>query len=111
MRERSPSLVTRLNLTATTLILAHFVYPHNGVIPPAPHQLRIVGASQFGDGLRPRTDQHRATEVDVAVHALEPRAGAGTPDLRPHRLTPNGAGATAPTPLICAAQPRQLLVV
>src|SRR3954452_7880379 len=46
----------------------------------------------IGDG----TEQRRAAEVDVAVHALETHTGTGTPGLRPHRLTPGGAGLTAP---------------
>ena len=32
----------------------------------------------------------------------QPHAGAGTPELRPHRLTPDGVGVVAPTPLIHA---------
>ena len=32
----------------------------------------------------------------------QPHAGAGTPKLRPHRLTLDGAGVAAPTPLIRA---------
>src|SRR3954466_15894733 len=36
----------------------------------------------------------------------QPHAGPGTPDLRPHHLTPNGAGVSAPPPLIRATQPR-----
>ena len=33
----------------------------------------------IGDGLRSRTDQRRATEVDVAVHALNHMLGLGRP--------------------------------
>ena len=32
----------------------------------------------------------------------QPHAGAGTPELRPRRLTPDGVGVVAPTPLIHA---------
>ena len=32
----------------------------------------------------------------------EPHAGAGTPELRPHRMTQDGVGVTAPAPLIRA---------
>ena len=65
-----------------------------GVISP---YKRVIGA-----GLRSRTEEGRATEVDVAVHSTQPHAGAGTPKLRPHRLTLDGAGVAAPTPLIRA---------
>ena len=43
-----------------------------------------IGRSKqiIGDGLRSRTDRRRATEVDVAVHALNRRLGLG--QLRPH---------------------------
>ena len=42
----------------------------------------------IGDGLRSRTDQRRATEVDVAVHALNRMLELGRPESRPHRMTP-----------------------
>src|SRR3954469_10242204 len=32
-------------------------------------------------------------------------AGAGTPGVRPHRMTPNGVGVSAPFPLIHATRP------
>jgi len=41
----------------------------------------------IGDGLRSRKDERRATEVAVARPCPQPHAGAGAPDLRPHRLT------------------------
>src|SRR3712207_6239259 len=56
----------------------------------------------IGDGLRSRTDERRATEMDVGRPGPEPHAGAGTPRVRPHRLTLDGAGVIAPTPLIRA---------
>src|SRR3954465_7462031 len=56
----------------------------------------------IGDELRSHTDERRATEMDVAVHVLNRMLDLGTPDLRPHHLTPNGAGVSAPTPLIRA---------
>ena len=34
----------------------------------------------IGDGLRPRTDQRRATKVDVAVHALNRMVELGRPN-------------------------------
>jgi hypothetical protein len=34
----------------------------------------------IGDGLRARTDQRRATEVDVAVHALNRMLELGRPE-------------------------------
>ena len=36
----------------------------------------------------------------------QPHAGAGTPELRPHRLILDGVGVIAPAPLIRATQPR-----
>jgi len=33
----------------------------------------------IGDGLRSRTDQHRATEIDVAVHVLNRMLELGRP--------------------------------
>ncbi len=52
----------------------------------------------IGDELRAHTDERRATEVAVAVHALNRMLEFG----RPRRLTPNGAGINAPTSLIHA---------
>ena len=34
----------------------------------------------IGDGLRSRTDEHRATEVDVAVHTLNCMVDPGRPN-------------------------------
>ena len=59
----------------------------------------------IGDGLRCRTDQRRATEVDVAVHASNRMLQAGTPDLRPHRLNPYRARPTAFILSIYVARP------
>jgi len=42
------------------------------------------------------------------VHALNRNGGAWTPDLRPHRLDPDEAGVTAPTPLVRATRPPRL---
>ena len=56
----------------------------------------------IGDRLRAHTDERRATEVDVAGPRAQPHAGAGTPELRPHRLNLAGAGVSAPAPLIPA---------
>ena len=64
----------------------------------------------IGDGLRSRTDERRATEVAVAAHALNRIAGAGTPELCPHRLTPDGVGVAASTPLIRAPCQRTLVL-
>src|SRR5215211_3629900 len=36
----------------------------------------------------------------------QPHAGAGTPGVRPHRMTPNGVGVSAPFPLIHATRPQ-----
>ena len=51
----------------------------------------------IGDTLRSRADDRRATEVDIAVHTLNLMPELGRPNyvLRPHRLTPDGVGATA----------------
>ena len=54
----------------------------------------------IGDGLRSRTDQRRATEVDVAVHALNRMLELGCPEFRPHRMTPERGWGDAPFPLI-----------
>jgi len=58
----------------------------------------------IGDGLRSRTDERRATEVNVAVHALNRMLGLGRPISCPHRLNATGAGVTAPAPLSCATR-------
>ena len=63
----------------------------------------------IGDGLRSRTDQRRATEVEVGGGCrpcAEPHVGAGTPGVLPHRMTPNGVGVSAPFPLIHATRTR-----
>ena len=46
----------------------------------------------IGDGLRSRTDERRATEVDVAVHALNRMLELGRPISVPHCLTLIGMG-------------------
>jgi hypothetical protein len=57
----------------------------------------------IGDGLRAHTDERRATEVDVAVLALNRMLGTGTmlepgrPSYVP-RLTPTGVRGSAPAP-------------
>jgi hypothetical protein len=44
------------------------------------HEAGIGGSKQvIGNGLRSRTDRGRATEVDVAVHALNRMLGLGRP--------------------------------
>jgi hypothetical protein len=53
----------------------------------------------IGDGLRSRTDQRRATEVNVAVPCAQPHAGVGTPGVRPHRLTPERGRAYCACPI------------
>ena len=39
-----------------------------------------INKQVIGDGLRSRTDQRRATEVDVAVHALNRMLELGRPE-------------------------------
>ena len=61
----------------------------------------------IGHDLRTHQDKCRATEVEVAVYTLgclhaQSYVGVRMPEIRPHRLTPNGVGATAPKRLIGA---------
>ncbi len=60
----------------------------------------------IGDGLRSRTDERRAIEVDVAVHALNRMLEFGRPISVRIARPPNGAGVTAPAPLVHATTPR-----
>ena len=56
----------------------------------------------IGDGLRFQTDGRQATEVAIARRRAEPNAGAGTPGVRPHRMTRNtGRAQCARTPDPC----------
>jgi len=58
----------------------------------------------IGDGLRSRTDRRRATEVDVAVHALNRMLELGRPISVRIALPPSGTGVTAPTSLVSATR-------
>ena len=60
----------------------------------------------IGDGLRSRTDQRRATEVDVAVHALNRMLELGRPEAVRIAWPQNGVGVSAPLPLIHATRRR-----
>jgi hypothetical protein len=56
----------------------------------------------IGGELRLRMDERRATEVNVAVHALNRMLESGRPHLRPYRLTSSGVwGECARTPAPC----------
>ena len=57
------------------------------------------------DGQRSRTDRPRATEVDVAVRALNRILELGRPVPVRIARTLDGIGVIAPIPLILAARP------
>ena len=61
----------------------------------------------IGDGLRARTDRRRATEVNIAVHALNRMLEPGRPIPRPRRLThERGWGNCARSPGPCKTAAR-----
>ncbi len=59
----------------------------------------------IGDGLRSRTDRRRATEVEVAVHALDRMLELGRPASVRIARPQNGVGVLASVPLIRATRP------
>ncbi|MEO8714622.1 MAG: IS5 family transposase [Acetobacteraceae bacterium] len=54
------------------------------------------------DGLRARTEERRAIEVERRRPRAQPHTGTRTPDLRPHRLTADGVAVRRCGPLIHA---------
>ena len=62
----------------------------------------------IGDGLRSRTNKRQATEVGVAVHALNRMLELGRPISVRIAWTSDGAGATAPKPSIRATRLRSV---
>lgn len=74
--------------------------------------LQACVAEHLGDSLLQQsvaaTSWSRDRGGGGCLHA-QPYVGAGTPELRPHRLTPNGVRATAPGRLICAPRCRFFL--
>ena len=61
----------------------------------------------IGHALRSQTDKRQSNRGGNCCRHPEPHAGAGTPQLRPHRIRPRGPAITASTRLIHATRCRR----